>query len=402
MPRLAKMGPTTAIHSRRMKMRHKLLLIATTAGLSLPNFGFGQSLDTTTTLKLKATENSKVFSKAGGTAPEKTPAQALKTLSTTTTSTLKIQRDLNGMKGGGVIDGGGGDEVGMAVQADAVTAVKKLEKVVDQKTLSKLQAALNGTKYFVVDDELVVTDAAGNQQFSAAKNFPSTGTIYVQRRRYSGIKEENKRQYLMGHELLSLVGVEKTGDYHISSRLLAMSSSTPAPTSDSKGDILYNEFYNADPKGYLGNSAADICQEKKDEFADQYYFVYCSYWRKPIKEGYSCESSGWGEADRWGHSWGYSHGCGDEVSYVYGLRVYGLGKNSELTWKTVFSSKAFGPENSFSDEYDNEEDAQSACMMNMIQNGEKTWTKPRCVVKQDGSQFYYEVQTRSPLVHSQK
>lgn len=388
MTQIARMGPTNATLFRRMNMRTKLLLIATTAGLSLPNFGFAQDVNTSTASTINIPKNNAVFNSTKLTIPkiETSTTLQMNPKTNSTETTLKLPRDINGLKGGGIIDGGGGDELGMMVQADAVAAVSRLGKVVDAETFAKLKNVLNETKFVVVNDELVVTDASGKKQFSAAQNFPSTHTIYVQRQRVNQMKDVVSRQRLMGHEILSLAGLESTGDYHLSSKI---SPSATAETSNSKGTILYNEFYNSDPKGYTADSAADICQAKKDEFADQYYYVYCSYWRKPIKEGFSCNTDN-------------SHSCGDDIEYVYGLRVYGLGKDSELVWKTVFSSKAFGPDKNLNDEYDNNEDAQSACVMNMIQNSEAKWTKPRCLVKQDGAQFYYEIQTQNPLAHGQK
>lgn len=56
----------------------------------------------------------------------------------------------------------------------------------------------------------------GEVQNSTAINFPNTKTILVNEKRWRAIRETAVREALALHEILSLLGVEKTGDYHIS------------------------------------------------------------------------------------------------------------------------------------------------------------------------------------------
>jgi hypothetical protein len=262
---------------------------------------------------------------------------------------------------------GGGDPVGLDFQAEAAKAVTKItQQELGAVSYSELIQKLESAKYIVVDQalNLVLANAIQN---SAAENEPSTSTIYINRARWQAITDEASRQSLAAHELLSLIGVESSGDYHVSKNLKIDASQNVT--------LLYSEYF--DPNSSVGltdETAVTQCSNEKSLFEEKYYFVYCTYLEK---NAFNADGT---------------------PTATYGLNVYGVGESGSLSWHTVFSSKSFGSAGQFSDEFANSDDAQEACNLE-IAAGNPAWTQPRCVIEADGTQFYYEIQTQNPLLN---
>lgn len=298
--------------------------------------------------------------------------------SPTTTISEQRREQLQRM-GGGVVDGGGGDEVGIAFQAEAARAILRLRAHVSLNDFRKLKNTVDTVSYIVIDQNLSVLSGFGQLQNSVAVNVPEENTIYIQRGRWNAIKESNERQALVAHELLSLIGLEKTGDYRISSKLHGPDIDGLAAA---KQVLLFDKYYNQDPIGFSSDSVGNVCSNKKEEFEKKYYFVYCSYLEKTITN----------PSRRRSHL---------EVSTVYGLRVYGIGERSTLQWQTVFSSLAYGPGQVLSTTYTTEDDARRACYLTIFNSrDEEMWTEPRCeILPTEEGEYYYLIQTQNPLLN---
>lgn len=117
---------------------------------------------------------------------------------------------------------GGGDEVGLEFQSVFNVAMSIVEnnndlnKYFDFKKLQNLSVELA-----VVEQELVVEVSPGIFQNSVAANYPTIKLIEINRAKWSGLSEIALKQGLALHEMLSLIGVEKTGTYPISSKYVA-------------------------------------------------------------------------------------------------------------------------------------------------------------------------------------
>jgi hypothetical protein len=69
-------------------------------------------------------------------------------------------------------------------------------------------------------------DANNREENPVAVNVPEEPTVYIDKIKWNAIVREEIRQSLALHEVLSLMKVEKNGDYHISARLKNANSPT--------------------------------------------------------------------------------------------------------------------------------------------------------------------------------
>lgn len=130
--------------------------------------------------------------------------------------------------------GGGGDPLALEFKATTEAALKNLQSLkgapFNGLNLNQLQNKLDGAQVLISDDDLVVSKDGVNQN-SAAENRPQQNLIILNRKEYQGIANSSVQQSLALHEILSLAGIESTGNYPISaSYLIAMGgSSSEAP-----------------------------------------------------------------------------------------------------------------------------------------------------------------------------
>lgn len=186
----------------------------------------------------------------------------------------------------GTDQGNGGDDVGLSFRAsymEALSFIRDKEPrlysdIVRSKALDKVQAA----KVIVVDDALNVS-VRDLIQNSVATNNPNTTTILVNRVRWNNILDATLKSGIALHEILSLVGLEQTGFYPISSRYVSLKGQLPEKLSQavdvnrlvqiraqnstaSVRDVLIKFFNEAKAPIYLGDidSFADIKSGKSN------------------------------------------------------------------------------------------------------------------------------------------
>lgn len=114
--------------------------------------------------------------------------------------------------------GNGGNEVGIEFLNSALTAIQIYGNFLAEHNETKKVDLLNLLKtadVLSVQHPLYV-EKDGITQESTAVNFPKQNKILVNENRWKAISSEVIREALALHELLGLVGIEKTGDYHIS------------------------------------------------------------------------------------------------------------------------------------------------------------------------------------------
>jgi hypothetical protein len=125
--------------------------------------------------------------------------------------------------GGG--DAGGGDDVGLDFQSSARSALDKVKRgegeVFKNLDTDYLTQILNRTQFFVVDDALDVS-IVDLIQTSVAVNIPEAEMVFINRTKWTHIKNESLKEGIALHELLSLARLEQTGYYPISSQYVAM------------------------------------------------------------------------------------------------------------------------------------------------------------------------------------
>ena len=125
--------------------------------------------------------------------------------------------------GGGGVNGGGGDDDGLEFSArlsEALRSIKLMKSILTAKAMSlDLEKDILATRIVVLDQTLVVK-IAGFIQSSVAANIPQSKIIYVNRSRWHGIKNKSLKEAIALHEYLSLLGLEQTGYYPISSNYL--------------------------------------------------------------------------------------------------------------------------------------------------------------------------------------
>lgn len=262
--------------------------------------------------------------------------------------------------GGSASTRGGGDEVGLEFQRAAAKAVASLRVGVGGVDRARLEALLESARY-VVPRKLDAISFRGAGQEGVAVNDRATGTIYIHRARWKALPEASRERIAL-HELLSLMGLEGTGDYHISATVETVAGHRPDPV------LLLEREYHAGSQGLDWESAVRACGNAKGRYAGRYFFVYCSYLEKRVQAWPSYP----------------------EHDFRYGLRVHGLGeRRADAPWITVFQGPSFATES----------EAREACIMTIAESSalEPMWRDPRCEVIGSGGRYAYEIQTQNPL-----
>lgn len=119
---------------------------------------------------------------------------------------------------------GGGDEIAIEFQSDFFKALKVVESknVELTKKIDNIDTvSLLGRAHILTVDEGLKITFDGVTQSSVATNDPASGTILVNRSRWEAIKSQTIREGIALHEVLSLGGIERTGQYPISGQYVA-------------------------------------------------------------------------------------------------------------------------------------------------------------------------------------
>lgn len=128
----------------------------------------------------------------------------------------------NDTQAGGKTIGNGGDEIALEFQNAAISALEESEDLglikADQLELLR-DTALNAT--ILVTENPLASIRNGTEQESIAVNVPSSRTIIINRFRWTDISNPYLQAGIALHEVLSLQGIEGTGNYKISGAYLA-------------------------------------------------------------------------------------------------------------------------------------------------------------------------------------
>lgn len=126
----------------------------------------------------------------------------------------------NAKVGGGGNVGNGGHPIALDFLQSAnkvVTDVNRDAHLFPELQGINFQKILKEVKVVVTDEDLLV-EIEGKKQASTAMNFPDTNTVLINRSLWQQIPNRAQKLSLSFHEILGLVGLEKSGDYRISSR----------------------------------------------------------------------------------------------------------------------------------------------------------------------------------------
>lgn len=129
-------------------------------------------------------------------------------------------------------DSGGGDEVGLEFHSSFQSSLEII-RVSGWREFDQLQRidwakALKGIKILTTDRKLFVT-SDGVKQEVVALNTPSKKMVEVSRARWKALASPRKKEGIALHEILSLIGLERTGFYPYSGLFLAKFGQAPDP-----------------------------------------------------------------------------------------------------------------------------------------------------------------------------
>lgn len=181
--------------------------------------------------------------------------------------------------------GNGGNEVAL----DFLRSAKRVLAIYggELKTFAQLKnknlgETLEKTKLLVSSTPLTVELRGINQEVTAV-NFKRPSTILINEKRWLKIKEDAVKEALALHELLSLVGVERTGVYFISKNYLVKNGILCTDDlCESQKNVGAEETFCR----FLNNwQMSDItfkhrfaCKNKSSEFE-----IYCDLWKDPTE-----------------------------------------------------------------------------------------------------------------------
>ncbi|RZA06616.1 MAG: hypothetical protein EOP11_09865 [Proteobacteria bacterium] len=116
---------------------------------------------------------------------------------------------------------GGGDEVGLEFRNAFATALRAVRdgSIQGAFTVEALEETVAKAHVIVVDESLSVR-FGDTKQDSVAVNIPADTLIKVNRARWRGLKTDRLKEAVALHEVLSLMGIERTGYYETSARYL--------------------------------------------------------------------------------------------------------------------------------------------------------------------------------------
>lgn len=116
--------------------------------------------------------------------------------------------------------GNGGDPIALEFLQNANKVIEDvfsdLRSYPEVKNVD-LRATLQKIKVVITEETLWV-EVDGRKQVSTAVNFPATNTVVINRALWYKIATRERKLSLVFHEILGLVGLEKSGDYSISQR----------------------------------------------------------------------------------------------------------------------------------------------------------------------------------------
>jgi len=142
----------------------------------------------------------------------------------TAPQTRNDQQIESGGNGGGSSVRGGGDEVALEFQNAFARAIQNIKankpELLKPQELNDLVAKANEANIVVVDTPLTTTTEDGAVQFSVAVNDPGQSRIDINRKRWNAIINPHIREALALHEIASLLRIERTGKYKVSSEYI--------------------------------------------------------------------------------------------------------------------------------------------------------------------------------------
>lgn len=123
---------------------------------------------------------------------------------------------------GGKVIGNGGDDIALEFYKIGLSAIAEIKDSIELYPELKdvnLVEVINSTE-ILVSENPIYSLKKGVSQFSTAINYNDPNTIVVYGPRWSRTNNVHIRKALALHEVLSLAGIENTGNYTISKRYL--------------------------------------------------------------------------------------------------------------------------------------------------------------------------------------
>jgi hypothetical protein len=116
---------------------------------------------------------------------------------------------------------GGGDEVALEFRQAFAASLRTIKegRIRGKFSVGDLERAVEKANLVVVDEPLTVRFQDLTQE-SVAVNEPANWLIKINRGRWNSLKSAKLQEAIALHEVLSLIGIERTGYYEVSARYL--------------------------------------------------------------------------------------------------------------------------------------------------------------------------------------
>lgn len=246
-------------------------------------------------------------------------------------------------------------------------------------------------------------------------NYPKENLLEVDEDDFSRNQDKYEELFqLTLHELLPLVGVVDNG--YVRSIPLMKQFKTldllrkKAEKSNWNPVLLFSEVADDPSTGLDFASASSLCGIQKELHKTDYFFVYCTYLETTSNQVVLEAFEDW-EFDLVRDHYGKneiirakSHWRSHPVTRadsVYGLRVFGLGPSSQLSWKVVASSLGLAG-GTLDRTFESKREADRACRVRLNESSADSvlFYQARCRTPQhDDGRYYYEIVTQNPLLH---
>jgi len=247
----------------------------------------------------------------------------------------------------------------------------------------------------------------------SAANYPDEVSIDVDNEAWDKSPDKFSRLNLVLHEMLWISKVVDKA-YVVSTPLFARMKPLILKRSDQPSKtpvLLYSKDMDQTQSGMDFGTAKALCDQTKEEFKDQYYFVYCTYYQRDLShiemEAVNDETSYYLRKHGIEEEYHQDHWHSVPVTVTdefYGLRVFGLGELDTLEWKVIASSLKLA-HGLVSDTFDSHIEAALECHDRLASEDLSSvqFIGARCrVLQEDSGSYYYQIVTQNPLANEKK
>lgn len=262
---------------------------------------------------------------------------------------------------------------------DALIKARLKETLAVPIDLAKLRGAINNATVKARDYSLTLQGEPKH-----AINYPDLVLVEFETAEWKTAGLIRRYEMVM-HELYPLTGTLDTGYHKAIAQIRQLQKlgllGVKAPSRKVTPVLLYTAYDSNAREGLSLGYAEQICARHKEVFGDEYFAVYCHYIEKS-----------WNE---------YRHS--ETKVREYGVKIYGLGKVTQLPWQVLMTSTTFG-EGLGARAFATRSLARDACraLVYKLDDGSGRFYRAVCRTSLDTEtgKYHYEIVTQNPLANS--